>query len=476
MQTNGNMKNERDKIDDLFRQKLEGYQVRPSVKVWNNIVNRFSLPHAGPFHLLNMQNIIGALLLVGAGVTTYLLWPALKVHETAAVNGMEMNQTYPAPPQQDPNPQAVYQASVISQENSSAQHEHPGPSNQNSQPEDPPDNPESPLLATPGQTASEDLTKSSSSEEKLTENQGFSDQPVINEFKSIEKEQFNNAAVSDDAQNLKKLSPLGSPFVSYQPGNASGLRMMDDRHRMQDERIRSRKADYRVPAQFSAGIHFLPEWTNYHTGAAAFQSSYTQELLASVQLRNIILRTGLGINRSQDDGNYQVNYSKYEMTGYYIGTSFENGGNPVYDSLNYSVDEHGVYDTVYYNEMYRTDNTYTYLQIPLHIGYSFLNDRRFSFSVTAGPCLSLLLNEKKSDPAFMDFAAQNVTMQDQTPVRRHSEWQFQVGISTRYLITNRLSIALEPTYRQYFRTVSEGSDSGWPPYSLGIRAGISFHF
>ena len=220
----------------------------------------------------------------------------------------------------------------------------------------------------------------------------------------------------------------------------------------------------------------MPEWTDYRTDPGTFQSSYTQEILASVHFGDFILRSGVGINRSQDDGNYQVNYNKYEMTGYYIGMTYEDNGNPVYDSINYVVDEHSLYDTVYYNESYRTDNTYTYLQIPFQIGYTFLNHKRFSLDVTGGPCLSLLLNEKKSDPSFSDFAAENITMQDQTPVRRSSNWQFLLGLNTRYLITNKISLTLEPTYRQYFKPVYQGYDSGWPPYSLGIRAGITFHF
>ena len=96
--------------------------------------------------------------------------------------------------------------------------------------------------------------------------------------------------------------------------------------------------------------------------------------------------------------------------------------------------------------------------------------------MTGGPSLSLLLNEKKSDPAFQDMAAENIIMEDQTPLRKKSNWQFLMGVSARYLVTNKISVSLEPTYRQYFKTVYDVSDSGWPPYSFGIRAGISFHF
>lgn len=470
------MKNEHDKIDDLFRQKLGGYQVRPSGKVWNNIVSRFIHPHAGPFHLLNMQNIIGALVLVGAGVTTYLIWPDSTEPGSAKVDNMAMNLTNLSPSHKDQNPQAVYQAPVSGKENSSAQHEYPDRMKGTSLPDDTRVNHEKPVPVTSDQLASGDMTVSSPNNPELIEDQIFNNRPIFNEFTSIENQEFNNTALSDDPQNLKKLSPLGSPVASSQSDDVSGIFMMNDRHGMQGERIRSRKADYRAPAQFAAGIHFLPEWTNYRTGAGTFQSSYTQELLASVQLRNIILRSGLGINRSQDDGSYQVNYSKYEMTGYYIDITIEGGGTPVYDSINYSVDEHRLYDTVFYNETYRTDNAYTYLQIPVQIGYSFLNNRRFSFSVTGGPSLSLLLNQKKSDPAFSDFAAENLTVQDQTPARRQSNWQFLMGVSARYLVTSKISVSLEPTYRQYFKTVYDVSDSGWPPYAFGIRAGISFHF
>ena len=453
------MKNERDKIDNLFRQKLEGYQVNPSGKVWKNIMNRFIHPHAGPFHLLNLQNIIGTLLLIGAGITTYLIWPASTESETATVKGMASDLITLSQSDSDQTSSNSYQADIPREEKSAAQNENsieikeddlkvnPLHKNENAAPE------------TPEQTISGNKKTPPSAESGM------------NEFRGPE-----NMSVTTALQSVTRMPPLGSPFLLNEAADLSRLDAMNEHHQKAHESIRLRKADYRDPAQFSAGIHFLPEWTDYRTDPGTFQSSYTQEILASVQLGDFILRSGLGINRSQDDGNYQVNYSKYEMTGYYIGMTFEDGINPVYDSINYVVDEHGLYDTVYYNESYRTDNTYTYLQIPLQIGYKFLSYKRFSLDIAGGPCLSLLLNEKKSDPSFSDYAAENITMRDQTPVRRSSNWQFLLGLNAQYLITGRIGLTLEPTYRQYFKPVYEGNGPGWPPYSLGIRAGITFHF
>ena len=110
------MKNERDKIDDLFRQKLEGYQFQPSAKVWKNIVNRFIHPYAGPFHLLNLQNVIGALLLVGAGITTYLLWPSSSESETASGKNMAVNLTDPSQSNSVQISSTAYQAGITHEE------------------------------------------------------------------------------------------------------------------------------------------------------------------------------------------------------------------------------------------------------------------------------------------------------------------------------------------------------------------------
>ncbi len=459
MQINGNMKNERDKIDDLFRQKLEGYQVRPSEKVWNNIVSRFNHLHTGPFHLLSIQNIIGALLLAGAGVTAYLIWPSSTERENVTGKGLTTDLTIPSLSLHDQNTSAVYQASPSTTDIQAIQTEYSSAKQGNILQDNPHDN---------HQRSTPPMTERSDTSEKAP--------PSGRDLRANEDQLTPNPSTAQVSQSLRRLPPLESPFLSGESHVAPGIFPMTCRNIHQDERIRLRKADYRDPAQFSAGIHFLPEWTNYRTDPGKFESSFTQELLASVHLGNLVLRSGAGISRSQDDGNYQVNYSKYEMTGYYIGMTFEGEGNPVYDSITYSVDEHGLYDTVFYNETYRTDNAYTYLQIPIQVGYSFLNHKRFSFSVVGGPCLSLLLNEKKSDLDFADLTAENIMMEDQTPTRRHSNWQFLTGISARYLVTNKISVSLEPTYRQYFKTVYDSSESGWPPYSFGVRAGISFHF
>ncbi len=460
------MKNEGDKIDDVFKQKLEGYQVKPSVRVWKNIVNQYIHPRPGPFHLLNLQNIIGALILVGTGITTYLIWPSSNGNEVPVGSNMTVHLADQLQSGNDPISQDTYPFSIPSEENSVAHTENPMINNHTDQQDilDNTDQQDIPVneYENTAQKLSEQInsrgkTESTPVETKIAE---FQASETLSEYRILE------------SINRMPLIYSSLEIITFKMGLHSIA--MHYRNQLQQESVRL-KDDYRAPARFSAGIHFLPEWTNYRNQPGTLQSSYTQEIMACFEIGNLIIRPGIGLNRSQDDGNYMINYSKYEMTGYYLGIT-PIWIDPINDTLSYVLDEHGIYDTVYHNDMYRTDNAYTYLEILLQIGFRFLNYRRFSMVAIGGPSFSYLLNEKKSDLNVNDLAAENMTIEDQTPARRVSNWQFLVGLNSQYLMTNKISVTLEPTYRQYFKPVYNGYDSGWPPYSFGIRVGINYHF
>ncbi len=457
MQINGNMKNVRDPIDDLFKQKLEGYQIKPSAKVWTNIVNRFMHPKTGYFHLVNLQNIIGAVILAGAGITAYVMLNSSDSNQTPEGKALTGILTDPSTANLQTAPLNANPVGMPADQTTVNPREATEPHNSHQKNSSIIENPEAKGAET-GRAISQEMAATLPDDDQTSDPLAAEDVTERVIFGSLSRIPFLSSPVE-----LTISKDLRQP-----PG-------MDRKNQRNNKDIRMRRDDYRKPVQFSAGLHFLPEWTDYGNESGALQSGYTQEIMASAQMGNFVLRTGLGLTRAQDYGNYDVNYSKYEMTGYYLGTNFESWGNPT-DTMSYVLDEHGVYDTVFYNESYRTDNTYTYLQIPLQIGYQFFNTQRFSLMVTGGPCLSLLLNEKKSDPAVSDFAAENVMMVDQTPEKRYSNWQLLLGLSSQYMITGKFSLSLEPTYRQYFKSTYDGNGSEWPPYSLGIRAGLTYHF
>ncbi len=452
------MKNERDKIDDLFRQKLKGYQVKPSAKIWTNIANRFFHTGAGFLHLVNLQNIIGAVILAGAGITAYVLLNSsgsYEINEGKTVTGTPSGKPGSNDHLTSPNTHTI---SIPSEKNPVNQAESAETQNISRSQSNQSNLYQETLRKDAVQTTSDGITESLPDDYQTNE-----PQVPLN---------FHEKRFSVSISRIPILSSQVELRSSLSRSNPPG---MDRQDRMRHEDIRMNKDDYRKPVQFSAGLYFLPEWSDYGSLSGALQSGYTQEIMACVQIGNFMLRPGLEITRSQDNGNYEVNYSKFEMTGYYLGTNFENWGNPS-DTMSYVLDEHGLYDTVFYNESYRTDNTYTYLQIPLQVGYKFLKHKRFSMAVSGGPCLSLLLNEKKSDPAFSDFAAENIMMVDQTPEKKYSNWQLLLGLSSQYMITGKFSLSVEPTYRQYFQSTYDGNGSGRPPYSFGVRAGLSYHF
>jgi opacity protein-like surface antigen len=189
-----------------------------------------------------------------------------------------------------------------------------------------------------------------------------------------------------------------------------------------------------------------------------------------------MIRTGCGLTRAQDDGNYAVTYQKYEQVGFYVDITSFTGIEGYPDSVVFETRVVEVYDTVYHNDQVMTDNSYTYLQVPLQAGYRFFAAKRLSVYAMAGPAFTYLLNENKSAPVYESYGAQNVSVDDNTPVRSKFSWQLLFGLGAEYKITDKISISAEPTFRQYFKTAYEGNPTQKLPYSWGVRAGIHFNF
>jgi hypothetical protein len=102
---------------------------------------------------------------------------------------------------------------------------------------------------------------------------------------------------------------------------------------------------------------------------------------------------------------------------------------------------------------------------------------RFNLSLMAGPQLSILIHEKENPVQFENSDATLINIEDHSPDRLKTSWQFQVMASLEYRLSNRLRICLEPNYKYYIRSVYEQRISGTKnPWSMGISGGLIVSF
>ena len=465
------MKDANHKIDDLFRRSFEGYTVEPSSSVWNGIVQKYFATGLLKSGLLSIQNIVSIIIIVGASISINYVLPTDKNQESVEILSIANNTI----PNYISTIQTTENISFINSNNPSK------------------------LPVTNASTVS-GLSEKESDQDILKENEEtFYTMPTSNIMSSplilernkdiafISKDQlFTGNSTNTDLFIDTSIPKTGENRMGARYNNLLKI-SKKERDYFKKSHISYRNKYSQVPVQWNndylyrspwaLGLFVTPEWIYYPGDSIVRKNSYSIELAAIYQKDQFILRSGIGVAVSNDNGNFVINWETNDSTGFYYGISSfeidaENPDNPIFDTF-----VETVYDSVAHTSHAYPDNQYTYLQIPLMIGYRVLNYNRFSCSLMGGPVLSLLIHENEKIAQFSDIDATFINIENNTPERLKTSWQFMFSAGFNYRISNSLSLTLEPTYKYYIRSVYEQRIAGTKnPWSICLRGGIIYTF
>ncbi|MHC1706575.1 MAG: hypothetical protein AB9842_03515 [Bacteroidales bacterium] len=224
----------------------------------------------------------------------------------------------------------------------------------------------------------------------------------------------------------------------------------------------------------SIGLFYHPEWL-YNPGDSKYEE-FRQNLGINISLkkRPFFIETGLGIMQEKAWQDYDVRFNKflgtYNNLQYIIFDSVAGQLIPTYYYLTDSV-----YDPNEQQQQHSNLATYTYLQLPLLIGYE-KSIGRSSFSFKTGPVFSILTN-KMEDKLLIGSDQQIITIEGDHPERLKTSWQWHLGIGYSYALTDNINLFFEPAVRGYLNNPYERKrKSSQNPVFIGIRTGISFQF
>jgi hypothetical protein len=232
--------------------------------------------------------------------------------------------------------------------------------------------------------------------------------------------------------------------------------------------------EYARTHEFSAGGTFMPSVIFYEPNpnnngwTAGFDLRYSKS--------RFMASAGAGISQFKDKGSWQVQYDTYDSVGYYTNiTSFSiNPDNP--ESIIFETKKETVYDSVPHVVIQEHTNSYTYLDIPAGIGFTFYERKRLSFTFMTGIRFSILMgkNEPTADLNVSD--ATDVSLTREVPARMKTTWRFTAGLEASYLLTDRLSFTLMPRYEQYLQSVYVAAPGyqAKKPYLIGVEVGIRY--
>ena len=242
---------------------------------------------------------------------------------------------------------------------------------------------------------------------------------------------------------------------------------------IKEMKIAKWKGDYaNIQHDYNLGFYYHPEWLYNQKNSKYENNRQSFGLSAGMKKRPFILETGIGIMQEKAWQDYDVKFNQLLGTYNNLQTiQFDSIGGVVVPTYYYSTDS--VYDPKVQQELHSHLAEYTYLQLPLFLGIEKSMGRN-SFTIKGGPVFNLLL-KKKEDKLLYSNDQKIISIAGDHPNRLTTSWQWYLGISYAYAITDNISFFFEPAVRGYLNTPYERKrQSTQNPIYVGIRAGIIF--
>ncbi|MCF6171761.1 MAG: hypothetical protein L3J66_12350 [Bacteroidales bacterium] len=220
------------------------------------------------------------------------------------------------------------------------------------------------------------------------------------------------------------------------------------------------------------------------TGAMAYypsttdQFTWSADLALGLKVHRFYFESGVGYQEMQERGIYQIDFRSRDSIGYFNEVvSFEiDPQNP--DQITYKTKKTTVYDSVDHYIHSTPLFKYSYLNIPLKVGYRFLNKERFSVSAEAGMIFSKMLSKQIPEVSLNNPEYELIAITRQTPERVDLNLQWQLSLRLNYRFEKNMSVAVQPVFTKYINSIYD-TKAGYPdvkPYAMGLRFGLYFDF
>ena len=471
------MSKEYKNIDDLFRDKFDDFEVDPPDYIWENVKSKMggNSDNGSGFNL-NKSGIAGlTLLFVTVGIVTFFL----------------INNSFVIDKETGQNQTTEYSLdnTDLIADNSTNDNNNIQALSSDSENSDP-----NPDRSSVKKEKKEKKSKDKSNISKR--NSTFVINPEINSTIPIEKQ---------GRQNLTVTPVTSLSATITEPNKTSGTLLLNSTTNKDEEKLNGKvsdvensgtqpdmvrgqeltssvnsgssgiKSDYGKMGRWKFGLYFTPEMIVYPSDNQLKNYSYSLDINASYKLGSYFLQSGFGFARNHEQGDSRIDYNKY------IG-SYEDVYNVTFDTTStgivpvYETETVFIYDSISHVNISSTKRYYTYLQIPIFIGYG-AESKRFGWFVKGGPSLSFLVHEDIPESGMSADEAKILNIENELPGRISTTWQFILSAGATYKLGPRLSFSMEPMFRYYVKSVYEQDKLNTKhPYSIGLRTGFLLNF
>ncbi|MCK9218674.1 MAG: PorT family protein [Bacteroidales bacterium] len=411
-----NTNKEQDQLDQLFRETLSNHQVEPRPRLWKEINRKLLWKELTHFNFTNISKTYWFVAIASLILVPTIIWVIFQSGAASPVARTAEN---------DPSSEVhqIYHSAIP--------------------------------ISQPARI------KTEPSAQKI--HQCNSETGVKNEFSS-------SLPVISDVVNISRMNTLNSEEIDVLPVPDTILTFYTA-----DGILRIHKGNIPPVHFFSAQLGIQPEVSFYSGESSYSKTNFWINGGLTWHISRFSLATGVGLGYVYDQGIYKIDYKSRDSIGFYNNViSFNvNGGN----QIEYITETINVYDSIQHLADDRTNNRYTYIQIPFLLGYRFFESKRVNLTLQAGPAVSFLINTKEADPVINYSNARIIKIDKTTPSRIKTNWQLWANLYLEYQITKKISFYVAPSCQYYLNPMVEQENIHVErPWSVGLGIGVQYNF
>jgi cytoskeletal protein RodZ len=233
--------------------------------------------------------------------------------------------------------------------------------------------------------------------------------------------------------------------------------------------------DQPVPWRVAASVYYNPELMFNTLEGNKPVNNFGMEAIFYHGL--VSIRTGVGLSVSKGITENSVNYNDY-LGAYNKLDSMAFTFNEELNNFEpeFYMSNEKVWDSVPQSDSTEIIKRYTYLQVPLVLGFDFWQKGKISVGVRVGTIMSVLLKSQQLTGEYDPGESLVIGVNQLTPSQVSTNWQATGGFDVSAVLTKRIGLEIEPQARYYYGSIYEKSGDIKKPWSLGIRAAIVYKF
>ncbi len=431
-------------IDDLFRESISGYSAQPSGQVWQNIQDKYPAGSGNSRRWIIYS--LAALLLLLGGIAGWMYYSnsSAEVIETNSIIAIEPNNSEIENGETDISEGEL---SIVNEESDVIENTESNEVEVVSEVKEP----------SPNQIAINEESKTDDSEPEI----------VIIQDQYSDEATVENEGVHSIYKDIAFMNTLGLQF-EYQmdlsikdPDEIKGLELFIEK---------KKKSHFYTGLSGMAGMMYYPSTKDQFTWSA--------DLAFGLTAKRLYFETGIGYQEIKEQGIYSIEFRSYDSIGYYNEVqSFEvNPLNP--DEIVYKTEEVSVYDSITHYTHATPTLKYSYINIPLMVGYKVYQQNKFTVGVETGVLFSIMIGKDDPNVAFDYPEYTHIKTINETPERVETNFRWQIAVRLDYRFARSMSFAIKPVFNKYLNSVYD-TNKGYPdvkPYSMGLQFGLYYGF